>query len=191
MITYIRNIGVLASGRLGESPERQTSLVIEDETITALGREPERADVVIDAAGLTVIPGLIDGHVHPTFGEWTPAQDSIGWIRNYVHGGTTTMVSAGELHVPGLPLDALDAQTAVSLALVSRRTTGRVRLSGAKVEAGTVLLVPGITEGDFDRMAEAGVRHAKFIFYGWGDGFSTCSANAASGVVSGGASGRA
>jgi enamidase len=172
MITYIHNIGTLVSGRLGEPPTRQTSLVIEDGKLAALDREPDRADVVIDAAGLTVMPGLIDGHVHPTFGEWTPAQDSIGWIRNYVHGGTTTMVSAGELHVPGLPLDALDAQTAVSLALVSRRTTGRVRLSGAKLEAGTILLVPGITEGDFDRMAEAGIRHAKFIFYGWNHGFS-------------------
>jgi len=41
-----------------------------------------------------VIPGLVDGQVHPTFGEWTPAQNSIGWIHNYLHGGTTSMVSA-------------------------------------------------------------------------------------------------
>ena len=25
------------------------------------------------------MPGLVDGHVHPVLGEWTPAQDAIGW----------------------------------------------------------------------------------------------------------------
>ena len=82
------------------------------------------------------------------------------------------MVSAGELHVPGLPLDTLDAQTVISLALVSRASTARTRPSGARLTAGTVLLVPGITEADFDRMAAAGIRHAKFIFYDWNAGFS-------------------
>ena len=56
------------------------------------------------------MPGLVDGHVHPVFGEWTPTQDAIGWIGNYLHGGTTSMVSAGELHVPGLDYDESDAR---------------------------------------------------------------------------------
>jgi len=37
------------------------------------------------------MPGLVDSHVHPMFGEWTPAQDAIGWIGNYLHGGTNSM----------------------------------------------------------------------------------------------------
>jgi enamidase len=48
---------------------------------------------------------------------------------------------------------------------VTRATTGRVRWSGVKVLAGTVLLVPGMGEAHFDRLAKAGVRMAKFIFY--------------------------
>jgi enamidase len=171
-VTYIHNIATLVDGRLGSQPQLRTSLVIENGVITGIGEEPNRADLVIDANELTVMPGLIDGHVHPSFGEWTPAQDSIGWIGNYVHGGNTTMVSAGELHLPGLPLDSLDPETVVSLAIASRASTTRARLSGAKLEAGTVLLVPGMSENDFDRMASVGIRYAKFIFYDWSRGFA-------------------
>src|SRR6056297_2402387 len=98
----IENVGCLVTGRAGEAPIRETSLVLEDGVVAAIGDDTAGPQVVIDAKGLDVIPGLVDGHVHPTFGEYTPAQDSIGWVRNYLHGGTTTMVSAGELHVPGL-----------------------------------------------------------------------------------------
>ena len=48
---------------------------------------------------------------------------------------------------------------------MTRATTGRVRWSGVKLHAGTVLLVPGMSAAHFDRLARAGVRHAKFIFY--------------------------
>jgi enamidase len=170
--TLVTNIGTLVTGVLGDTPRRDVSLVIEDGLIAA-GEDVAAPDMVIDAAGLTVMPGLVDGHVHPSFGEWTPAQNAIGWVRNYLHGGNTSMVSAGELHVPGLPFDELTPSSVVSLAIASRHTTGRLRPSGVKLHSGTVLLVPGMTEGDFDRLAEADVRHAKFIFYDWsrlGDG---------------------
>jgi enamidase len=171
--TRIENIGTLVTGVLGQAPLQDVCVTIEDGVIVALADEGSRADVVIDAAGQTVIPGLVDGHVHPTFGEWTPAQDSIGWVGNYLHGGSTSMVSAGELHVPGLPLDGLTPSLVLSLAITSRHTTGRLRPSGVKLHAGTVLLVPGLLEHDFDRMAEEGIGHVKFIFYDWsrlGDG---------------------
>jgi enamidase len=119
------------------------------------------------------MPGLVDGHVHPTFGEWTPAQDCIGWIHNYLHGGTTSMVSAGELHIPGLAFDALTPELVLSIAITSKHTTGRMRPSGVKVNAGTVLLVPGMTEEHFDRAEREGIDQLKFIFYDWnrlGDG---------------------
>ena len=95
------------------------------------------------------MPGLVDGHVHPVFGEWTPTQDTIGWIGNYLHGGTTTMISACELHVPGLDYENLTPELVTSLAVVTAATTGRVRWSGVKVYAGTVILVPGMTEAAF------------------------------------------
>ena len=142
------------------------SLLIEDGVIAALDPAPETVcDGVLDATGGAVLPGLIDGHVHPVFGEWTPAQDAIGWIGNYLHGGTTTMVSAGELHTPGLDYANLTPDLVTALAEVMRATTGRVRWSGVKLHAGTVLLVPGMTEAHFDRLARARVAFAKFLFY--------------------------
>ncbi|MFI6741838.1 hypothetical protein ACIBI9_53775 [Nonomuraea sp. NPDC050451] len=171
--TLIENIGVLATGEIGVAPLRDTCLTVEDGVVAAVGSVPARPDRVLDAAGLTVIPGLVDGHVHPSFGEWTPAQDTIGWIGNYAQGGTTTMVSAGELHVPGLPLDELTPALVVSLAHTSRATSGRLRPSGVKLHAGTVLLVPGMKEAHFDQLVAAEVHQAKFIFYDWrrlGDG---------------------
>lgn len=165
--TLVRNIGRLFSGEPGSSVLQETALTIEDGVIAGVGEEPRAPDVVIDAAELTALPGFVDGHVHPTFGEYTPAQDAIGWVHNYLHGGTTTMVSAGELHIPGLAFDELDPRTVLSIAFASRATTGRYRPSGVKLHAGTVLLVPGMRESDFDQMAAAGLRHVKFIFYNW------------------------
>lgn len=165
--TLITNIGTLATGALGDAALRDTSLVIEDGVVIGVGEDAASPDHVVDAAGLTVLPGFVDGHVHPTFGEWTPAQDAIGWVHNYLHGGTTTMVSAGELHVPGLPFEDLDPQLVLSLAFLSRATTGRTRPSGVKAHCGTVLLTSGMTEGHFDQMVERGLKHLKFIFYDW------------------------
>src|SRR3546814_14743502 len=54
-----------------------------------------------------VAPGLIDSHVHPVAGDWTPRQNQINWIDSYLHGGVTTMISAGEVHMPGRPKDAV------------------------------------------------------------------------------------
>ncbi len=173
--TLITNIAALATGRWGEPALRDTAILLDGDTVAAVGADasPASADRVLDAGGLTVIPGLVDGHVHPTAGEWTPAQNSVGWIHNYLHGGTTSMVSAGELHIPGLPFDELTPDLVLGIALTSAVTLGRMRPSGVRVHAGTVLLVPGMDASHFDRIAEAGIRQLKFIFYDWsrlGDG---------------------
>lgn len=167
MTVLIRNIGELFTGDITAPTSSATSIRIVDGTIDAIGDDlcVDAGDRVIDAGGKAVTPGLIDGHVHPTFGEWTPAQNAIGWIGNYLHGGVTTMVSAGELHIPGLDFGNLTPELVTSIAIVSAHTTGRVRQSGARVHAGTVLLVPGMRDEHFDRLAEAGCRFAKFIFY--------------------------
>jgi len=61
------------------------------------------ADLLIDARRTCLAPGLIDSHVHPVFGDWTPRQNQLGWIESTLHGGVTTMISAGEVHLPGRP----------------------------------------------------------------------------------------
>ena len=54
---------------------------------TASAAGVEAADVVIDAGGMTAIPGLIDSHVHITFGDYTPRQRTVGYLESYLHGG--------------------------------------------------------------------------------------------------------
>jgi enamidase len=161
----IRNIGTLVTGKL-ESPLRQANAVfIRDGIVQAIGNGlNQAADQVIDANGITAIPGLIDSHSHPSIGEYTPAQNSLGWITNYMHGGVTSLISAGELHLPGLPLPP-DARTALSVAIVTKRCYDNLRPSGVKVHAGTLLLVPGLTEKDFDEIHGLGIKLVKFIFY--------------------------
>src|SRR3990167_4749563 len=148
----IKNIGVLVTGDLKNPLRHADSIYVEDGIVRATGNGlTHKADTVIDARGITAIPGLIDSHSHPTFGDFTPAQNSLGWIDHYMHGGVTALISAGELHLPGLPLPP-DARTAMSLALLAKRCWDNLRPSGVKVHAGTLLLVPGLTERDFDEI---------------------------------------
>jgi enamidase len=161
----IRNIGTLVTGDAGRPIGRADSILVEDGTIRAIGVGlGGPADLVIDAAGTTAIPGLIDSHSHPTFGDFTPAQNAQGWITHYCHGGVTTLISAGELHLPGLPMPP-EARTAVALAHLAKRCWDNLRPSGVKVYAGTLLLVPGLREEDFAALAADGIRLVKFIFY--------------------------
>jgi len=161
----VKNIGILVTGKL-ESPLREAdSIFVRDGVIQAIGKGfSQAADHVIDANGITAIPGLIDSHSHPSIGEYTPAQNSLSWITNYMHGGVTALISAGELHLPGLPLPP-DARTALSVAIVTKKCYDSLRPSGVKVHAGTLLLVPGLSEKDFDEIQSLGIKLVKFIFY--------------------------
>jgi enamidase len=161
----IKNIGTLVTGKMANPLRQADSIYIKDRVIQAIGNGlKENADETIDANGITAIPGLIDSHSHPSIGEYTPAQNSLSWITNYMHGGVTALISAGELHLPGLPLPP-DARTALSVAIVTKRCYDNLRPSGVKVHAGTLLLVPGLKENDFDEIAAMGVKLVKFIFY--------------------------
>ena len=161
----VKNIGTFVTGKL-ESPLRQAdSIFIRDGIVQVIGKGlSQAADHVIDANGITAIPGLIDSHSHPSIGEYTPAQNSLSWITNYMHGGVTALISAGELHLPGLPLPP-DARTALSVAIVTKKCYDNLRPSGVKVHAGTLLLVPGLSEKDFDEIQALGIKLVKFIFY--------------------------
>jgi len=155
----------LATGDLKNPLRSANSIFIDDGVVKEIGNGISRkADRVIDADGITAIPGLIDSHSHPSIGEYTPAQNTLGWITNYMHGGVTSLISAGELHLPGLPLPP-DARTALSVAIVTKKCYDNLRPSGVKVHAGTLLLVPGLVEKDFDEIHALGIKLVKFIFY--------------------------
>jgi enamidase len=161
----LKNIGTLVTGDLKKPLRAENSIFIDNGIIKEIGNNlSARADCIIDANGITAIPGLIDSHSHPSIGEYTPAQNSLSWITNYLHGGVTSLISAGELHLPGLPLPP-DAHTALSVAIVTKHCYDNLRPAGVKVRAGTLLLVPGLTEKDFDEIAALGIKLVKFIFY--------------------------
>ena len=80
----IRNVGLMLSGDL-KRPILDADAVIADKgRIVAVGKERDldtsAAQVTIDAKGCALSPGLIDSHVHPVFGDWTPRQSQLGWI---------------------------------------------------------------------------------------------------------------
>ena len=81
----IRNIGLLLSGDFAKPILEADTVLAVDGLICSRRRENETAilkerDRVVDAKGTTVSPGLIDSHVHPVFGDWTPRQSQLGWI---------------------------------------------------------------------------------------------------------------
>ncbi|HXQ50046.1 MAG TPA: hypothetical protein VN802_03040 [Stellaceae bacterium] len=85
--TLVTNIGTFFTGDIAAPMAPVRSLLIADGRIAALDPPGDvAADRVLDAKGGAVLPGLVDGHVHPVFGEWTPTQDAAGWIGNYLHG---------------------------------------------------------------------------------------------------------
>ena len=91
MQTAITNIGMLLSGDWREPLIHVDTIVTADGLVESVGAaDLESCDVVFDAAGATVAPGLIDSHVHVAFGDFTPRQNTVGYLESYLHGGTTT-----------------------------------------------------------------------------------------------------
>ena len=156
MRTLITDIGQVVSGDIDRPLLDADSIVIRDGRIEAIGRGlDEDADVVIDACGTTVIPGLIDSHAHPVFGDFTPRQRTFDFIESSLHGGVTTMISAGEVHLPGRPKDIVGLK---ALAIAVAHSYANVRPGGVKVHAGAPILELGMVQADFAEMAAAGVR---------------------------------
>jgi enamidase len=96
----------------------------------------------------------VDSHVHPVFGDWTPRQNQIGWVESFLNGGVTTMISAGEVHLPGRPKDIVGLK---ALAVTAQRAFFNARPAGVKVLAGAPVLEHGMVESDFAELAAAGV----------------------------------
>src|ERR1700730_14124462 len=154
----IRNIGLLLSGDLARPILDSDTVVAVDGKIAAVGKEEDvdiaGATVVIDARGTTLVPGLIDSHVHPVAGDWTPRQNQLGWIDSYMHGGVTSMISAGEVHTPGRPKDVVGLK---AMAIFAQRAFAAFRPGGVKIYAGAPVIEHGMVEEDFKDLAVAGV----------------------------------
>ena len=155
----IKNIGLMLSGALEAPILDADTVVAEDGRITAVGKakdiDTEGAATTIDGNGTALCPGLIDSHVHPVFGDWTPRQSQSNWIDSSMHGGVTTMISAGEVHLPGRPRDP---KGVTALAITAQRAFSAFPIGGVKVHAGAPILEQGMEEEDFKYMAENGVK---------------------------------
>jgi enamidase len=164
MKTAIVNLGPIVTGDWREPYAKGDCILMADGKITAVGTAPtdlKAYDVVIDADGATAIPGLIDSQVHNTFGDWTPRQKTVGFLESYTHGGTTTAISASEVHVTGRPKDPAGVK---ALAVAARKCFLNFRPGGMRVHAGSIILEPGLVEQDFADIAKEGVWLAKAGF---------------------------
>jgi len=163
------NIGALATGILASPRLEAEAILVADGRIAAVGRtalaDARGADVVVDCHGTTVMPGLIDSHCHVVLGDYTPRQKTVDFLDSYVHGGITSVVSAGEgVHAPGRPHDPAASK---AIAIAAAKCFEHFHPNGMKVNAGSVVLEPGLTDDDFAEMARHGVRHAKYGFGGY------------------------
>lgn len=163
----IINLGLILSGDLAQPLLEGDCVIAEEGKISRVGMasqlNPHDADTVIDAVGSAVMPGLIDSHFHVVFGDYQPRQKVVDFIDSYVHGGVTSMISAGEIHTPGRPRDAVGVK---ALAVAAQRSYANFHPNGAKVHAGAVILEPTLSEPDLAELAGHGIFLAK---YGFGD----------------------
>jgi enamidase len=165
MKVAVVNLGQIVSGDWRDPLLAGDSIITDGDRIAQVGTASsaavENADVVIDAGGMTAIPGLIDSHVHITFGDYTPRQKTVGFLESYLHGGVTTAISASEVHVPGRPRDAEGVK---ALAVAAHKCFETYRPGGMTVHAGSVILEPGLTGNDLGEIAKKGVWLAKAGF---------------------------
>ncbi len=155
----IKNIGTLVSGDISKPILNADTLLIEGGLIQGIGKEKDLetkgVDQVMDLSGMTITPGLIDSHCHPVLGDFTPRQKMLDFIESSLHGGVTTVISAGEVHLPGRPKDVAGTK---ALAILAAKSFASSRPAGVKVLGGSLILESGLQEKDFEELAREGVR---------------------------------
>jgi len=165
MRTAITNIATIVTGDWRDPIAAGDTIILDDGLIervgTACAAELGSCDLVVDANGTTACPGLIDSQVHIAFGDYTPKQQSVGFLESYTHGGTTTSISASEIHVPGRPKDREGVK---ALAIAAHKSWDNFRPGGMRVHGGAVILEPCLEEADFQDLQRNGVWLAKAGF---------------------------
>ena len=155
----VKYIGLILSGDLNNPILEGDTVVAVNGKIHSVGHfknlDTDQAETLVDAHGTTLTPGLIDSHVHPVIGDWTPRQNQLGWIDSAMHGGVTTMISAGEVHLPGRPKDIIGLK---AMAITAQRAFSNLKTAHVKVHAGAPVLEKGMVEEDFKELADAGVK---------------------------------
>ncbi len=155
MQLVLHNIGKVLTGVLDAPTLDADTIVIDGGRIHSFDAgAATSADVVVDCKQMTVAPGLVDTHVHPTLGDYAPKQQSAGYLERMMHGAVTRAVSAGEVHAPGRS----GAESALGIALGAFYSFERHRPSGMKVHGGAMLLEKDTETSHIDRAFAAGMR---------------------------------
>jgi enamidase len=159
------NIGTIVSGDWRDPIAQGNAIIIDGPLFQKVGSvsdaELSTCDVVVDANGTTACPGLIDSHVHISFGDYSPKQQAVGFLESYLHGGTTTSISASEVHVAGRPKDREGVK---ALAVAAYSCFENYRPAGMRVHAGSVIIEPTLLPEDFADLRKKGLWHAKVGF---------------------------
>ena len=155
MQLVLHNIGHMLTGVLDAPTLDTDAIVIDGGRIVSLDSSgATTADTVVDCKGMTVAPGLVDTHVHPTLGDYAPKQQSAGYLERMMHGAVTRAISAGEVHAPGRS----GAESALGIALGAFHSFERHRPSGMKVHGGAMLLEKDTETSHIDRAFASGMR---------------------------------
>lgn len=155
MQLVLHNIGQVLTGVLDAPTLEADTIVIDGGRIASLDSSAATApDTVIDCKGMTVAPGLVDTHMHPTLGDYAPKQQSTGYLARMMHGAVTRAISAGEVHAPGRS----GAESALGIALGAFHSFESHRPAGMKVHGGAMLLEKDTDFSHIDRAYESGMR---------------------------------
>src|ERR1044071_1856295 len=110
----IRNVGLMLSGDLKRPILDADAIIADKGRIVAIGKERD-----LDTSGAQVK------------------------IDSFLNGGVTTMISAGEVHLPGRPKDIVGLK---ALAITAQRSFDAFRPGGVKVHAGAPVIEKGMEE---------------------------------------------
>ncbi|MFD2043413.1 amidohydrolase family protein [Ornithinibacillus salinisoli] len=173
MVKQLIKNGLLVDGNGGE-PKKDHVVVSEDKRIVYVGPENGYAttgdEVVVDAAGGTILPGLIDTHVHMMM-EYAPLSERLTtpfsfmyykaaeYLKNTLHAGVTSVRDAlgTDLGVKKAVEDGLITGPRLQLSINALTITGG-HGDGYQVAGNTVDLLPsdypGMPSGKCDGVEE-------------------------------------
>ena len=90
-MTYLLKNARLLDAELNHAP---LDLLVDGETICAVGTELGPADQVMDLTGYTLLPGFVDAHVHVAVNDHAFQSDA---VNSWVYNGVTTVRELGML----------------------------------------------------------------------------------------------
>jgi imidazolonepropionase len=105
---------------------RGGSVRCDDGTISAIGAVEADAEVVIDAAGLTVVPGFVDPHTHLPFFGWRADEDAArltGVRYEDIHSGRGGIYRSAALLAAASDDDVLAFSQALAARMLASGTT--------------------------------------------------------------------